>query len=275
MLSWIKKRSKKPVIHLYTICWNEEKTLDFFFQHYDGIVDRYVFYDDGSTDRTLEILNKHPKVEVRSLPRLATDSYVLAAKGVHNSCWKESRGVADWVIFTAVDEFLYHPFLLSYIKLCDWRGVTAIPALGYQMISDFFPKLEEKLTRQIQFGAPYFFMNKLSLFKPDQIENSGFEEGRHKAKPTGNVVYPKVDRMLILHYKYLSFDHTLKRHQELNEKLGRYDKKQNWGIQYSWDKAKLQKEWDEFKTHAVQVRRGFFNANKTHSSLEERWWRKG
>ena len=42
------------MIHLYTICWNEERMLPFFFRHYDQWVDRYVVYDDNSTDATLE-----------------------------------------------------------------------------------------------------------------------------------------------------------------------------------------------------------------------------
>ena len=40
----------KPIVHLYTICWDEADMLGFFFRHYDSWVDRYVIYDDGSTE---------------------------------------------------------------------------------------------------------------------------------------------------------------------------------------------------------------------------------
>ena len=53
------------MIYLYAICWNEEQILPFFFRHYDEIVDRYVIYDDGSSDRTVDICRVHPKVELR------------------------------------------------------------------------------------------------------------------------------------------------------------------------------------------------------------------
>ena len=28
----------KPVVHLYTICWNEEDLLHHFFDHYDSVL---------------------------------------------------------------------------------------------------------------------------------------------------------------------------------------------------------------------------------------------
>ena len=56
-------------IHLYAICWNEIRLLRFFFRHYDSLVDRFVMFDDGSTDGTIEYLRGKPKVEVRPFPR--------------------------------------------------------------------------------------------------------------------------------------------------------------------------------------------------------------
>ncbi|MBI4190914.1 MAG: glycosyltransferase family 2 protein, partial [Betaproteobacteria bacterium] len=50
---------RRPRIHLYTMGWNEERLLPFFFRHYDPWVDRYVIYDDNSTDATLEMLHAH------------------------------------------------------------------------------------------------------------------------------------------------------------------------------------------------------------------------
>lgn len=263
------------VVHLYTICWNEEELLPHFFKYYDDVVDHYVFYDDGSTDRTLEILAQHPKVEVRSLLRDGQDSFILAAKEVHNTSWKETCGLVDWYIYTAVDEFLYAPQgLKKYLDECKAKGVTAIPALGYQMVSDTFPHEGESLFSQVKSGCPWDKMNKLSIFNPNEL-TPNFLEGRHTAEPKGNVVYPSKDVLLNLHHKYLGFEKTFQRHTELETKLGRIDKENGWGHRYSWTLEKFKEDWDFFKNHAHEniFAHNYFPEVR-HSSLQERWWRK-
>ena len=150
----ISSNNKKSIIHLYSILWNEEVMLPYFFSYYDQYVDKYIFFDDGSDDRTKEIIEKHPKTEFRSLPLEYPDSYVKSAQHIQNSCWKESIGIADWVIITSVDEYLYHPSLLKYLNHCEKRGITLIPAVGFQMISDYFPPKKISLLDFVKDGPP-------------------------------------------------------------------------------------------------------------------------
>ena len=149
-------------VHLYSICWNEARMLPFFFRHYDAFVDRYVIYDDGSTDGTREMLAAHPKVELRRFRREVPDSYVQSARLLHDRVWKESRGAADWVVMTPVDEHLTHPDMAGLWAECRRHGVTAIPALGFQMVAERFPAAPGRLATTLRRGAPYAAMNKLS-----------------------------------------------------------------------------------------------------------------
>ena len=96
-------------VHLYTLAWNEADILPFFFRHYDSWVNRYVIFDDGSTDETLAMLAAHPRVEVRQFERTTADSFVKSHQTLQNQVWKESRGRADWVVITATDEHLHLP----------------------------------------------------------------------------------------------------------------------------------------------------------------------
>lgn len=78
---------RRDRVHLYTVSWNEQAMLGYFFRHYDRFVDRYVFYDDGSDDGTRERLDAHPRVEVRRFERTDPHSFRVA-----NSSSAGSRG---------------------------------------------------------------------------------------------------------------------------------------------------------------------------------------
>ena len=121
----------KPIVHLYTICWDEADMLGFFFRHYDSWVDRYVIYDDGSTDGSREILSAHPKVELRNFPRTDPDSFVLSHRAMQNEAWKESRHRADWIVVTAIDEHLHVPgrAMADYLAEMADRGVSVTAVL--------------------------------------------------------------------------------------------------------------------------------------------------
>ncbi|MDB5582231.1 MAG: hypothetical protein JWR80_7407 [Bradyrhizobium sp.] len=260
-------------VDLYTLCWNEADILGFFFRHYDPVVTRYIVYDDGSTDGSLDILRRHPRVEIRQFERSDPNSFVLSQQHLQNSMWKESRGYADWIIITALDEHLTVPRwrLDAYLAAAGRAGVTAIPALGFQMLSDALPPPDARLATSRTIGAPWSAMSKLSIFDPEAIDATGFTVGRHEAQPIGRIHFPQRDELMLLHYKYIGFERTLKRHQDQNSGLGTTDISSGWAVQYRWDEAKLRAEWDTFAADAVDIARANFDPLKV---LERpRWWR--
>lgn len=257
-------------IHLYTISWNEMKMLGFFFRHYDPWVERYVFFDDGSSDGTLEVLRNHPRVEIRRFERHFADSFVLSVRHLDDQVWKESRGLADWVIITAIDEHLYHRDLLSYLDSARRAGVTAIPGLGYEMVSADFPGIDEELTRTRTRGAPEPLWNKLSLFNPDAVEETNYSVGRHEAQPKGRIIYPQLDELLILHYKYIGYDYVRRRHALLATGLGTTDRKHGWGIQFDFSDVELADKLAQLEKHAVDVTK--LNEPAQYHPVA-RWWR--
>jgi glycosyltransferase involved in cell wall biosynthesis len=255
-------------IHLYTILWNEEEMLPFFFRHYDPMVDRYVVYDDGSTDRTRAMLAAHPRVEVRPFVRSNSESFVLSCQSLHDEVWKESRGKADWVIMTDVDEHLYHPLGLGrYLWMMKRAGVTAVPALAFQMVADTFPSPREHLARTRRLGVPFDTYNKLSVFNPEAIVETCYGVGRHSAAPEGRVRYPRRDRLLLFHYKFLGLDYVLRRYTLLNGGLGPIDRQNCWGQQYLSHRSTLEAEFAALRRHAVKV------TSAAARKLErQKWW---
>src|SRR5262249_18507145 len=132
-------------IHLYALCWNEAKILPFFFRHYDHLVSRYFIFDDQSSDGSLDILHGHPKVEVQPFQRSDPDSFTLSELTLSNEVWKRSRGEVDWVIVVDLDEHLFHPDLSGLLARYKALGITIVPTLGFQMISEEFPRADELL----------------------------------------------------------------------------------------------------------------------------------
>ena len=245
--------------------------LPFFFRHYDKLVDRYFIYDDGSTDATLEILAAHSRVTVRRFERGSEGSFVLAEQACSNACWKQSRGEADWVIVTDIDEHLCHADLAGYLQACRDREVTLVPALGFQMVSEDLPQPGDRLCERHVMGTPWAKMMKPSIFDPTALEEINFRTGRHQADPTGRVSVPAGDEMLALHYKYMGFAETQARHEQLRLGLGTRDVQEGWGHKYGWTAQELRDDWDKVSAGAVDVRR--FLAEPQAYPLK-RWWEK-
>ena len=256
-------------VHLYTILWNEEAMLPFFFRHYDSLVDRYIIYDDGSTDRTLEMLAAHGRVEVRKFVRTDPESFVLSAQSLQNDFWKESRGRADWVLVTSVDEHLYHPAGLGlYLRMMRWRGVTAVPALGHEMVTDAFPSPHAHLAKTYRLGVPSHWMDKLNIFNPDAIRETHYEVGRHRAGPEGDVRYPARDQVLLLHYKFLGFDYLIRRFAMLATGLGAVDRENKFGGQYHLQRPELELRFSKLRAAATGV-----SCTTAWKLKRDKWWR--
>ena len=234
----------RPRIHLYTTCWNEARLLGFFFRHYDSIVQRYVIYDEGSTDGSLDFLLGHPKVEVRRFVRRDPDSFILSELDLFNNCWKESRGfrgnpIADWVIICNIDEHLVHSDLGRYLSRCLEAGITIIPALGYQMLVEEFPRPGEHLCETRTRALPDPTDCKSIVFSPSAIREINFALGGHAAAPVGCVVAPARDELLLQNYQILGIDYTLERFAELRSGLGPSDQARGWGFHYGWTRDDL------------------------------------
>ena len=249
--------------------------LPFLFRHYDSWVDQYVVYDDSSTDGTLDILNAHPRVEVRQFIRSNPDSLDLSKQTLFNEMWKESRDQANWVILIDVDEHLHVPniSMLEYMQTCTDQGVTIIPALGYQMVSDEFPHANELLSETRTKGAPFKWMSKTCLINPDAVEEFNSSIGNHWCWPFGRLKLPARDELVLSHYKVMGIDHTYKRYQYMKSKMGAQDIANGWGEHYSWTLEQLRTEWERYKKNAVDLAQPDLKQWESHPS--KRWWRPG
>jgi len=226
--------------------------LPFYLRHYREVATKFFILDDSSNDGSTEYLRAQPDVELGSFHK-DHDSLVLAAQRFYNENWKQSRGAADWVIICNIDEHLYHPRLADYLATEKSRGVTVIPAKGFQMITEDFPAAHERLSETRRRGMPWAKMDKLSIFDPNAIDEIAYTVGRHTAAPRGRVLAPSTLEMKLLHYKYLGLEYLVRRLAELRTGLRAQDIANRWGHKYLWSTAEVERDFATVRSNAIDV----------------------
>jgi glycosyltransferase involved in cell wall biosynthesis len=239
-------------IHVYTPCWNEEKILPYFLRHYGPLAERIVFFDNGSTDRSAEIIAGCPNA---LLHRFDTGGAMAenALREIRNHAWKASRGHADWVIVADADEFIWHQDLPGYLESLTRAGVTLCHCIGYEMGSRQFPTTGGQIYDEIKFGIPRRYMCKLAVFDPNAIEEINYDMGAHAAQPDGRVVLEPHRQLLLLHYNMLGMDYMLPRYAARFARVPAEDRAANINVHYGYDVAKVTERHEMVLRRAVQV----------------------
>ena len=263
---------RSPIVHLYAVCWNEAHMLPYFFRNYEPWVQRFVFFDNGSTDGTQALLSARPNVVVRPFPWSYPNSFVLSQRKLQNTCSRESRGVADWVVVTAIDEHLYHPDMHEFLRRSARDGITCVPALGYEMVTKDFPAPDAHLVRDYRRGVPSRLLNKLRLFNPDEVKPR-MATGGHGANPAGHVVYPRRDELLLLHYKHLGVEYLVQRNALLDTGLRTGDRANRYGHHYTLDRGQIEANVEGLWRTAVDLDDPGHVPWRDHAA--PRFWRTG
>lgn len=92
-------------VWVYAVMWNERELLPWWVRWYRQFAERIVVYDHASDDGCRE-LARELGCEVRDFPGQPGVIFEPALTATKNSCWKEARGEADFVVVVDLDEFV-------------------------------------------------------------------------------------------------------------------------------------------------------------------------
>jgi len=228
------------LIEAYILCWNEEKILPFTLEHYSSFCDRILLLDNHSTDRSLEIAEQFPKVQVIQWNAREGENIYDERSNVVMKNWAyEQHGVgADWVCVVDCDELVYHPNIREKLEEYMYAGITLPRTAGYEMISDAFPVLGTPLTEQITSGIFDQGMCKRLVFDPriglkyacgSHYSSSEVAfatvDGEGEPPPYHSTLTPKESEdveIKVLHYKDLSAPYKIERLKMLSARMSEW-----------------------------------------------------
>lgn len=240
----------RPIVHVYAVCWNEEKIIPFFLNYYNKFVDHFYIYDNYSEDKTDQILWDYPNLTVRKYDTGGTFNDVVHQQ-IKNNVWKQSRGKADWVIVIDMDEFIYYPELIS--KLGDTRNlVTIYKPKGYDMVSTVFPEVSKPIVETIKSGVESVWLDKSVLFNPNKIVEINYLPGAHECNPEGIVKFEEYT-LKLLHYKYLGLDYVMSRVFLYRKRLSKENIEMDYGTHYFEEDEKIKNKFYQYLTEAKDV----------------------
>jgi glycosyltransferase involved in cell wall biosynthesis len=232
-------------IWVYTLTFNESHFVKNFLRAYKD-VEKIIVYDNMSTDNTVSLLKEDPRVEVRindSGGKIRDDIYLQ----IKNNCWKEARGLADWVIICDFDEIFTHAlppneFNLDLSELGPFsENVDIIQPFGYMIYStdmlmgeDYNPLYQAEPLKGIYDANS----EKLCCFRPDKIAEINYTPGCHDAAPVGieghSPLIHHYPEFKLIHFKYINIKTYFDRLMQYSARMSAYNLAHGYGIHYTW-----------------------------------------
>ena len=211
-----------------TVTYNNEAIIPYVMPYYERIgIDKLIVYDNGSTDRTVELLSKYPFVEIRSYETpYYSEERVLDIK---TNAWRPYKGQYHWCISTYFDEVFYSKDdfrSVLYEKMCE--GKTYFLKTGLNIISRKFPPINNgKLAHEnVGRGAIWasddgvlgIYGNKVQLFNMNAADVVYHEFGCHNCQINGNAASFE-DGINFFHLKFLDFDFLINQSQLYDQRM--------------------------------------------------------
>lgn len=219
----------------FTCTYNEEKMIPYVMPYVERMgYDKFIVYDNESTDNTVELLKQYPFVEVRSYSTNGVFDETKRQKLFMESYLEAIEYTKDdlvWMTWTDFDEVIYSNYggnnMRMILEYATSEGYAVYDGDMVNLISEVFPSIKDgelvhKKIRRCSYWqrgkkATLFMVNGLtSLFTSPGFHMTDFEYENKNLKFFGN------ERSLFsFHLKYLSHDYRANKNSHHNDRYGR------------------------------------------------------
>jgi glycosyltransferase involved in cell wall biosynthesis len=250
----------KYKIHVYVVCWNEIDIALFVVDYWKQYAEKVVVYDNGSTDRTIEYLSQYPWIEIRHFESQGLDDTVNM--NIKNTCWKEIKGIADFVVVSDFDECLYSPILEEELDYMKENNMTICGPEQYALCGDNYPQYKEgKFVHEIirngyiqKSNHSFNVSGKIMLFDPNAIVEMNYGPGCHTCKPEGIVKLYDRKRIFCIHTnKGFGYEYKNKRYKEMSNRLSDNNKRHGYGTFYFNSEQRIKDEYLREKNKSYDI----------------------
>lgn len=219
----------KPVVDIYTFCWNEQVRLPYFLKLWSPLARSITIFDNGSSDNS-KIIAKTFKNVIWNTKDYDTGGVLHEPilTNLKNNCWKKSRD-ADLVFVGDIDEILFYKnSTLLDLFLKSFEGFSLFKPKAYTMISQNIPTHEGMIydNEDFKFGFKEDRYSKICLFSPNLIKEINYDHGCHSCSPEGAIKYYSSDDFYLLHYHWLGCEFVSNRRIQVRQRYS------SWAIQH-------------------------------------------
>jgi hypothetical protein len=193
----------------FCLAYNEATLIRYWVRHYREFCDKVIVYVDVNTDDGTETIAKQEGATMRPYSDstgLDDIRYIDFAQ----EKYKEARGYADWVIWTDVDEILYHPHMHRRLAELKAHGVNVPVVNGYSMFANQPPVGQGQVYDEIRTGIPSPAYSKVCIFDP--MLDIKWTTGKHDATFEQTAIRNVAgEPFKLLHYRWLGKEWHLAR----------------------------------------------------------------
>ena len=225
----------KPIIDVYTFCWNEEIRLPYFLRLWNPIARTITIFDNGSSDNSENIAKSYSNA-IWNTKDYDTGGVLHepTLTSLKNNCWKKSRD-ADLVFVGDIDEILFYKnkTLQDFLSQ-TYNKFSLFQPNAYDIISTDTPKHQGMIYdhEDFKFGCPDEQYSKICLFSPKSIKEINYNHGCHKCKPEGDIKYYSSDDFYLLHYHWLNCDFAINRRIQVRKRYSDWAYKHQYKIKH-------------------------------------------
>jgi hypothetical protein len=245
---------KKPIIHAYFICHNEEYIMPHLLRYYSDFCEKIYIIDNMSDDNTRDIVNSFDNTEIidyNSKGKFDDNKHM----NLKNNVWKISEGIADYVILGDSDEFLYNENMEEFLTRVFEQGYTFFKPHGSHMIADenLILKSDDDLLSIVKYGVPTNVLNKPMMFNCNKIKEINYSLGAHMANPIGEVKMYHEEDLKMLHYKYIGLENHLRRCKSRGSRLSDFNLRTGVGRFYLFTDNENIKDYRNYLNKRIKI----------------------